>query len=366
MKKSPFYALHVKANATMSDGAWCTPAVYTNIAEEYDAVRNGVALSDWSTMGKFEVQGAQAKEFVQKMIVNDVDRLKPGLGLYSAMLNEQGGIFDDTTVYQLAENHYLIVGSTARREQDTVRFAEHSKGMHVCVTDMTSSYGILSVQGPKSRDFLNTICSVNLDDVPYFGFKVCKIANCEFVLARTGFTGELGFELYVRAEDGNDVWEALIEGGKPFGLKLCGISAGVSLLRLEKGYLAGKEYNETINPYEVGLGWSVRLNTEFIGCEALKKIKEQGTVKTLMGFIVSGCDDLGVPDGDVTCDGQKVGIITSTCFSPALKKSIGMAFIDAKYAKLDQVVSVTTTAGMKEAKLCSKVFYDPTNSRAKA
>jgi len=366
MKKSPFYALHLQANATMINGAWCAAGVYTDIVEEYHAIRNDAGLSDWSTMGKFVIQGAQAKEFMQKMIVNDINRIKPGLALYSSMVNEEGGIFDDTVVYQLAENHYLLVGSTAGRAKDAKRFAEHSKGIHVNVTDVTSAYGMLSVQGPKSRDLLNTICSETLNDVPYFGLKFCKIANCDLIIARTGFTGELGFEIFINAEDGHDVWDAIIEAGKPFGLRLCGILASASMLRLEKGYISAKEYNETINPYEAGLGWSVRLETDFIGRDALKKIKEQGPARSLMGFIVSGCDDLGVANGDVTCDGKKVGFISSACFSPALKKSIGMTFIDAKYAKIDQVVSVTTAAGMKEAKLCEKAFDDPSHSRAKS
>ncbi len=367
MKKSPFYYLNLKNGAVMGGGnPWHTPLQFTDVLEEYWAVRKTCGLTDWSTMCKFDIKGPEAKAFMQYLLVNDVDRLAPGKGFYSSICNEQGGMFDDTTVYQLGENHYLLVGSTAGRAKDTKLLAELTAGREVYVTDVTGGLGILSVQGPNSRALLNSISDTSLDDIEYFTFKTVKIADHDVMVSRTGFTGELGFELFVASEDCSCVYEAVTEAGKNYGLKLVGVSAAAGALRLEKGYLAGKEYNESINPFEASVGWTVRFTRDFIGRKALEEIKMNGPARKLMGFIAA--DKTLVADaGKPVCVGDAVvGETTSTAYSPVLDKSIGLAFIDAKHAVDGAEVTVSVGDKTVAATLCGKAMYDPEGARLKA
>lgn len=366
MKKSPFYYLNLQNGATMAGAPWHTPAQFTSVEEEHLAVRSTCGMTDWSTMCKFDIKGPDAKAFLQRMIVNDMERLAPGKGLYSCMCNEAGGMFDDTTVYQYAENHYLLVGSTAGRSKDARRFAEHSKGMAVYVTDVTGGYGLLSVQGPNARALLNSISGKKLDGVAYFDFIMADIAEHTVMISRTGFTGELGYEIFIASEDCPCVFEAILDAGKAFGLKLVGLKAASGILRLEKGYLSGKEYNETINPYEAGVGWSVRLDTDFIGRDALAEIKKNGPARKLMGFVVADSSRVAVAGDSLWCNGQTVGEITSATYSPTLGQSIGLAYVQAAFSAPDTQVVVKIDGQDCAAQLCSKTFYDKECLRLKA
>lgn len=367
MKKSPFYYLNLQNGGQMAGGKpWHTPAVFTDMMEEYNAVRFACGVTDWSTMCKFDIKGPEAKAFLQKMLVNDIDRLEPGKGFYSSMCNEDGGMYDDTTVYQYAENHYLLVGSTAGRAKDTKRLNEYGKDMQVYITDVTGGIGMLSVQGPNSRDLLNSISDTTLNDVAYFEFKNVKIADHDVMVSRTGFAGELGYELFINAEDCSCVYEAVFEAGKNFGMKLVGLKAAASMLRLEKGYLAGSEYNESINPYEAGIGWSVKLDTDFIGRDALAQIKANGPAKKLMGFMLDEETGVATAGEPVFVDGNPIGKITATVYSPVLAKSIGLAYIDTPFAEVGKAVTVNVDGKPAAAVLCKKAMYDPDCKRLKA
>lgn len=367
MKKSPFYYLNLANGAVMSGGKpWHTPSKFTDVKEEYLAVRTACGMTDWSTMCKFDVKGPDAKEFLQKMLVNDINRLAPGKGFYSCMCNEEGGMYDDTTVYQYAENHYLLVGSTAGRAKDVKRFAEHSKDFEVYITDVTGGYGLLSVQGPNTRALLNSISSETVDDIAYFDFKMIQIAGHDVMASRTGFTGELGFELFIASEDCPCVYEAIMEAGKNYGLKLVGLLAASGMLRLEKGYLSGKEYNETINPYEAGVGWSVKLDTDFIGRDALAEIKKNGPSKKLMGFILNEKDKVAVGGEHIFANDEAVGKITAATFSPILDESLGLAYVNIAHAVPGTEISVVVDGQSISGKLCAKAMYDPECKRLKA
>ncbi len=363
MKKSPFYFLHVAEGATMGTGAWSTPQKYTDPVEEHNAVRNNVGITDFTTMGKFDVKGKEAKEFVQKMIVNDVNKLSPGDVLYSTMVNEDGGIYDDTTVYCFNEEHYWIVGSTAGRDKDNLRFKEYSKDMEAYVTDVTSAYGLLSIQGPKSRDLINSICSPSLDDVKYFQFKEVEIAGCPILASRTGFTGELGFELYIQAEDCPHVWEEVAKSGKEFDAKYCGLTTAGGTLRLEKGYIGGKDYGEHTNPYEVGLGWSVALDTDFIGRDALAEVKKNGPEKKLTGFKIEDKNLIASSGAEVLVDDKIIGRVTSAALSVTYDISFGMVLIDAKYAVEGERVKIRFDNQLVDTTIINKTIHDPKGER---
>lgn len=366
MKKTPFYYVNLNNGAQMAGGKpWHTPMQFTNVLDEYNAVRHACGVTDWSTMCKFDIKGPDAKAFLQKILVNDVDRLSPGEGFYSSMCNEDGGMFDDTTVYQYAENHYLFVGSTAGREKDTKRLTEYSVGKEVYITDVTGGIGILSVQGPNSRKLLNDISDVTLDDLEYFKFKMVTIAGHNVMVSRTGFTGELGFELFIASEDCPCVYEAVLETGKKYDVRLVGLNAAANILRLEKGYLAGAEYNESINPFEAGVGWTVRFNRDFVGCSALAEIKKNGPAKKLMGFWINDTEKVAAGGSPIFVDGEEVGWVTAAAYSPALDKSIGLAYIKAAYAEVGKTVNIKMNGESVLAELSHKAMYDPECLRLK-
>lgn len=360
MKKTQFYHKTVEAGATMGTGPYSTALKYSNStpAEEHHAVRNTVGIVDFSTMSKFDIKGEDAKEFVQKMIVNDVSKLAHGQVLYSCMANADGGVFDDTTVYCFNDEHYWIVGSTAGRDKVDGRLKEYSKDMRAYVTDVTSAYGLLSVQGPASRDLLNSISTPSLDDLGYFRFQDIEIGGLSVIASRTGFTGELGFELYVLSDDCPDVWDIVSEAGEPFDAKYCGMIAAGGTVRLEKGLLGGSDYGEDTNPYEVGLGWTVHLDTDFIGRDALQKVKEDGPKRKLMGFRID-TKDVATTGDEVLINDKVVGKVTSAAWSITYDISFGMALIDSNYSEKGTKVQIRLEDKLVDATLANKTLHDP-------
>lgn len=359
MKKSPFYSMHIKEGALMGAGAWSSPQKYTDPAEEHFAVRNNIGVTDFSTMSKFEIQGPDAAAYLQKLIVNDIRKLVPGKALYSCMANEEGGMFDDTTVYMYNDEHYMLVGSTACRYKDIPWLEKYKEGMKVYVTDITSAYGLLSVQGPKSRLLLNEICADSVSGLKYFNFMRTKIEDISVLVSRTGFTGEVGFELYIPSEDCADVWDKVKEYGEKYDLRFVGMLAASGSLRLEKGYIGGKDYGEHTNPYEVGLGWTVAGDTDFIGSSALKKIHDKGPKKSLIGFRIADKTKIAQNKDEVIHDGKVIGFVTSATLSPTYDISFGMMFIDSKYAKIGNQVEIMVGGQAVEAQIADKCLHDP-------
>lgn len=359
MKKSPFYFMHVKEGAVMGTGAWSSPQKYTDSDQEHHAVRNNIGVTDFSTMSKFDIQGPDAAAYLQKLIVNDICKLVPGKALYSCMTNEEGGMFDDTTVYMFNEEHYMLVGSTACRYKDIPWLNKHKQGMQVYVTDITSAYGLLSVQGPKSRLLLNEICAQSVDKIEYFHFIETQIDGSNVLLSRTGFTGEVGFELYIPSEDCPDIWEIVKEYGEKYDLKFVGMLAASGTLRLEKGYIGGKDYGEHTNPFEVGLGWTVAGDTEFIGSAALKKIRSEGVKKSLIGFSIADKSKIAANKADVLADGKVIGSVTSAALSPTYDVSFGMMFIDPEYAIIGNKIKIVVNGQQVDAEVAGKCLHDP-------
>lgn len=360
MKMTPFYELHVRAGAKMSQGAWALPLEYVGIKQEHEAVRQRVGITDFSSMGQIDIKGKDAFNLVQKLVVNDVNRLVPGKAMYSTMCNPNGGIVDDTTVYCFAQNHYWIVTSTANRFVDIVWIEEHAKDMDVCVTDVSSGIGLLCVQGPLSRDMLQKITDVDLQGLKYFEFAKGKVGETSVIVSRTGFTGELGYELYVNADDAYELWNTVMEAGKPYGAMLCGLGAAGSSIPLEKGYLSGREYNENINPFEAGLGWTVRLNKgDFIGRDALMAIKEKGVSKKLIGFELEDSSKVAKNGNSILVGGKAVGKVTSGGYGFTLEKSIGLGYVETDYTAVGTEIEVDLGDSKVKGKIVVKPFYDP-------
>jgi aminomethyltransferase len=362
MKVGPFYFLHEKAGARMTQGAWGIAERYTDPGTEHFAVRENVGMFDFSTLGNIDLKGKDVKDTLQRVCVNDMNKLVPGKALYTTIVNPEGGTLDDTTVYMFDECHYMIVTSTARRFRTLRYVAGYAAGKEVFITDVTSGTGILCVQGPKSVSLLDKICKPAIGDIEYFFFKRVEIAGCDVLISRTGYTGSRGYELFVGAEDCCDVWNAIIDAGEEFGIQLCGSQVSLMSLPLEKGYISRREMNDATNPYELGLGWTVVPDKEVpcVANEALKRIKAHGPANMLVGFVVPDSPVAVVPGTPVFSGGDEIGKVTSAGFGWYVGKFIGMAYIKSAYAVLGRQVRLLPERGDPvDAEIADKVFFDP-------
>lgn len=339
---------------------WCAAESYvgSDAKTEHFAVREKVGLIDFSSMGKIDVKGKDAKTAIQMICGNDINKLDVGKSIYTAVLNEEGGLLDDIIVFMLSENHYMMVVSTIRhRTYDFI--TEISENLDVYLTDITGAYGVICLQGPNSVPLLNKICNESIDDIKYFAFKAVNINGREVLLSRTGCTGSRGYELFIYSEDCNDIWDIVTEVGEEFGLKLCGTQVSCLTLPLEKGYLL--QFDETKNPYEVGIGWSVVLDKDVpcVANDALKKILAEGVVNLEVGFIMPD-KSLTVEEGSpVTVDSVSIGYVTSAGMGWYIDKYIGTAYIKAEYASEGSKITVMSGDIPVEVDIVDRTFFDP-------
>ncbi|CAI8027658.1 Aminomethyltransferase [Geodia barretti] len=278
MKRTPLYQAHKTLNAKFTEfGGWEMPLQYSSIVKEHLAVRTHVGLFDLSHMGEFEIRGQGANELVQKLSTNDVGRLTDGRVLYTLFCNETGGIVDDLLIYRHANNHYMLVVNAANIEKDFAWVEAHND-TDVVVKDVSEDTALIALQGPKSINILKPfVPERDVSEISFFRFVLGEVAGIPIVISRTGYTGEVGFELYVDANDAEKLWNALYPAvmeaeGQPVGL------GARDTLRLEAGLrLYGMDMNDNTNPYEVGLGKFVKSkNRQFIGKKALLTQKREG------------------------------------------------------------------------------------------
>lgn len=368
MKCTPFHVNHAAAGGQFGPvGEWTVPTYYSSAVEEHYATRNRVTMTDFSTMCKFDFKGPDAAAFLQKLVVNDINKLRPGKALYSAMCYENGEFVDDVTVYMYGENHYMLVGGIPAREKDDVWFQQKKEefGYAAYITDTTSAFGLLSVAGPLSRELLKKLCDPSFTELKSFEFGYFPLGGINCILSRTGVTGELGYEIIANAEDCPAIWDALVREGEEFGVIPCGMAAS-GTLRMEKGYISGREFLTHTNPYEMGLGWSVALNTDFIGRDALCKVHEEGPARKLCAFQIPDKTIIAPAQSDVMVDGKVIGKATSCAWLPTLDISYGMITIPVEYAVPGTHVSVRIAENqIVDAVIVEKNLYDPTGSRIK-
>lgn len=341
MKKTAFYDQHIAAGAKMVEFAgYQMPIQYAGIIAEHRRVRETVGVFDVSHMGEFEVRGSGAFEFVQKMTVNDVSKLYEGRIQYSAMCYDNGGIVDDLLVYHRGD-HIMLVVNAANMEKDFGWLKEHLAG-DVQLTDKSDATSLLAVQGPDSRTTVQKLTDLPLDTLEYYHFLRGRVAGIEAVVSRTGYTGELGYEIYFASDPalGKTMWDALFDAGREFHIAPIGLGAR-DTLRLEMGFcLYGNDIDATTHPLEANLGWITRLNKgEFIGRAAMMKAKEKGLARKLVGMFLEGKAfprhgyEIRTPDGGS-------GLVTSGTFSPILEKGIAMGYVPASHAEAGSAVSV--------------------------
>ncbi len=340
-KRTPFYDIHQRFGAKIVDFAgFEMPVQYTGIVEEHLAVRNRVGVFDVTHMGEFEVRGSGALEFLQRMTVNDVERLTPGKVQYSAMCYEDGGIVDDLLVYRM-EDQYMLVVNAANLQKDLEWLRSHAPA-GVEVKDVSDATALLAVQGPRSLATLQKLTSTDLTPVQYYTFVRATVAGVPMIVSRTGYTGELGFELYFTsdAKTGHAVWDAIFQAGAEFNIAPIGLGAR-DTLRLEMAFmLYGNDIDKTTHPLEAGLGWITKLSKkEFFGKDVMVHAKEAGLKRKLVGFTLP--DRVVARHGyEIVQQGQVVGVVTSGTFSPSLQHGIGMGYVRSDLATVGSTVGI--------------------------
>ncbi len=333
MSRTSCYDWHVAHNGRMVDFAgWQMPVQYTSIIEEHQAVRNMAGLFDIAHMGRIAFSGTDVCSFLDSLLTNDINKLKPGDVRYSLVTNEAGGILDDVLVYRYDDDYQLVVNAS-NRTKILDWLTQHQSQFEVGIDDLTTATFMLAIQGPESLDILQPLVDCDLATMKYYSCTSTEITGLEARVSRTGYTGEDGFEVTVAADSGRELWASLLESGQGAGLLPCGLGAR-DTLRLEAAMpLYGHELHEEIDPLTAGLSFAVKLNAgNFIGKDALVKVKEQGPQKKRVGIELEG---RRVARGSVELfsnQDKTIGIVTSGTFSPTLEKPIGMAYVQPDYA----------------------------------
>jgi aminomethyltransferase len=340
-RKTPLYDEHVRLGARLvSFAGWLMPVQYTSIVEEHLAVRNNVGVFDISHMGQFIVDGPGARDWLNSMLTNNVDELDVGTGQYTFLLNYRGGIIDDLIAYRIEEQKYLLVVNAARAEEDFAWLQNHLKEGR-SLTSRSADFGAVAIQGPRTLALFHALFGKDIElparnhivDVP---FNTTTVS-----IARTGYTGEDGIEVFFGANDAEKFWRAVLEQGKTLGIKPSGLGAR-DTLRLEMCYpLNGSDLSPERNPIEAGLGFFVDLaKPNFIGRDALLKTKESGPREKLVPFRMKEKGPPPRPHYAVFRSGERVGEVTSGTLSPSLNWGVGMAYVSSAHAKIGAEIDI--------------------------
>ncbi len=357
MKYTKLNSIHKKLNAKLVEFAgFQMPVYYTSIVEEHLSVRNGVGVFDVSHMGEIFISGKDALNFVQKVTINDASKLKSGKAQYSAMCYENGGIVDDLLVY-LFEQEFMLVVNASNKDKD-LKWLLQNKFGDVFIDDKSDDYTLIAVQGPKSAETLKNLVEIDINNLKYYSFEITKVGGVDAIVSRTGYTGELGYEIYLTGDEATaeKVWNAIFEEGKKFDIKACGLGARDNL-RLEMAYcLYGNDINENTNPLEAGLEWITKLDKEgFIGKDALMKIKQAGIKRKLLGFELI---EKGIPrhGNEIFYDSIKIGFVTSGTLSPFLNKPIGLGYFNVNFIDESKLFEIDNRGKRLKAKLTKTPF----------
>lgn len=341
MKKTKLYSVHEKLGAKIVEFAgYLMPVQYSSIISEHKAVRNSVGIFDVSHMGEFKVKGKEALGLVQYVTVNNASKLNVGRAQYSAMCYPDGGIVDDLLVYKLADDEFMLVVNASNIEKDFDWIKQNNK-FDTDVINESDDYSLIAVQGPDSKKVLDKISNKPID-LEFYHFFHAEIAGIQMLVSRTGYTGELGFELYFLGDESiaEKVWNAVMEAGKEFDIQPAGLGAR-DTLRLEMGYcLYGNDIDQTTNPLEAGLGWITKLKKgDFIGRDVLLNVKEKGVKRKLVPMIL---EEKAFPRHGykIVKNEEEVGHVTSGTVSPVLEKPIALGYVKSEFAKEGESVEI--------------------------
>lgn len=333
LKYVPLNDLHTKLGAKMVPFAgYHMPVRYSSDIEEHMTVRNGVGVFDVSHMGEFTIRGPHALDLIQRVTSNDASKLVDGQAQYSCLPNEAGGIVDDLIVYKIKDNDYLLVVNASNIEKDWNWISKYNtKGAEM--KNISDDIVLFAVQGPQAKATLQKLTKAELSSIKYYHFSIDTFAGVpNVIISNTGYTGAGGFEIYANKSQAEKIWNAIFEAGKEFGIKPIGLGAR-DTLRLEMGFcLYGNDIDDNTSPLEAGLGWITKFTKEFTNSVNLKKQKEAGVDRKLVGFKMV---DKGIPRHDYAiknADGEIIGKVTSGTMSPLLGIGVGLGYVKTPYA----------------------------------
>ena len=358
MKNTALSQIHEKLGAKMVPFAgYNMPVSYEGVNAEHETVRKGVGVFDVSHMGEFLITGPKALDLIQKVCSNDVSKLVDGQAQYNCLPNETGGIVDDLIVYKLKDEEYLLVVNASNIDKDWDWISKHNS-VGASMRNLSEDYSLLAIQGPKAIEAMQSLTSEDLSAIKFYHFKVADFAGIEHVIiSATGYTGSGGFEIYCKNSEVEQVWNKVFEAGKKFGIKPIGLAAR-DTLRLEMGFcLYGNDINDTTSPLEAGLGWITKFTKDFTNSENLKKEKEEGVKRKLIGFELT---ERGIPrhDYEITDkDGKNIGIVTSGTMAPSLNKGIGMGYVTVENSAPDTEIFIQIRNKPVAAKVVKTPFY---------
>ena len=358
MKHIPLRHIHEGLGAKMVDFAgFYMPVQYEGVNAEHETVRNGVGVFDVSHMGEFLLTGENALALIQKVTSNDASVIEIGKAQYSCLPNDKGGIVDDLIIYRMKENQYLLVVNASNIDKDWAWISKYND-MGVEMRNLSDDYSLLAIQGPKAIEAMQSLTSVNLSEIPYYSFKVADFAGIEnVIISATGYTGSGGFEIYCKNEEVEQIWNKVFEAGESYNIKPIGLAAR-DTLRLEMGFcLYGNDIDDTTSPLEAGLGWITKFTKDFVNSENLKKQKEEGVTRKLIGFELI---ERGIPRHDyeiVDAEGNLIGKVTSGTMAPSLGQGIGMGYVKTEFSKVDSEIYIKIRNNNVKAKVVKMPFY---------
>ncbi len=357
LKKTALYNKHIQLGAKMiSFAGYEMPVSYSGVNDEHLTVRNAVGMFDVSHMGEFIITGKQALDLIQHITTNDASSLTNQRVQYSCMTNTNGGIVDDLLVYRFNENKYMLVVNASNIQKD-FNWIQQNNHFDAEIQDISNHISLIAVQGPKALLSIQKLTDTDLSQIPYYHFDTGKVADVnDIIISNTGYTGAGGFEIYVPNEHAEKMWDAIMQAGKEFGIKPCGLGAR-DTLRLEMGFcLYGNDINDHTSPIEAGLGWITKFNKNFIAKDILLQQKENGVSRKLVGFemIERGIPRQHYPITDAS--GNIIGEVTSGTQSPSLNKGIGMGYVQTQYAQPDTEIFILIREKPVKAKVVKLPF----------
>lgn len=371
-RHTPYYHKLVALGAELVDRIGYDAALrFTTVAEEHLATRERVGVYDVYHQGALDLKGPDAEALLSRLLVNDPRRLTDGGVLYSSLCNVDGGMVDDLTVYRLAGDHFWLCPTPSRVVVVDAWIRDHTDGQRAYLTDIVSGTAFLSLQGPRSRDTLAAMTDLDLstETLPYYRFTRGVVADVPTLVARTGYSGELGYELFFPREYAEGMWDAAFAAGEPFGIVPCGLGA-LRSVRMEKKYpLYGLDLNETTSPLEASLGWTVRFEKgDFVGRDALLRQRDAGLTRRLVGIELGAGDPLPKADDPIATDGADVGSVTSSDVGHAVSRTLAMGYVAPATAVDGTAVTITLaeTGHVLAGTVRTEAFYDPGRERVRA
>jgi len=357
LRKTALNSIHRRLGAKMVNfGGWDMPLEYSGILSEHQAVRTRAGLFDVSHMGEVEIRGEGALELVQWVTCNNAAKLIIGQAHYSGLMTSGGTFVDDLLVHKISDTHYLLCVNASNQDHDFEHIVEHNKS-NARVENAGPRYSQLAIQGPRAKEILQRVTPVALDPIHYYHFTFGKVSGVDCLIARTGYTGEDGFEIYFAPDQSEKLWNDLMHAGKSDGLIPCGLGAR-NTLRLEAGMcLYGHEIDETTTPWEAGLGWICKMEkAPFLGSDVLAKQKQTGVERKLVGFEMLE-KRIGRDGYSVIIAGQEAGHVTSGGPAPFLKKNIGMAYVPPKSSATGTDIEISIRGQAAPARIVALPFY---------